>query len=160
MSLIEIIIGIAIFAMAVTPIIGLFGRSTTFTQSNADHIAAMHSASGYLRSLMGLPFRDVPLGVPVTLDKTFGSDPSNRVNIPSSASINGNIFSFRLRSRYVTRDNDGKDLWFETMIEPGVTHTFSTYKRFIRLEMEVSWKSKMSGTTESVSLFVYKADLG
>jgi hypothetical protein len=160
LSLVEVMIGVTIFAFAVIPIIGLFGRSTTFTQSNADHLAAMHSASGYLRSLLGLPFRDIPLGSPVSLDQTFGSDATNQVYIPSTASINGNTFSYRLRSRNVTRDADGKDLWFSTMVEPGVTQNFSTHKRFIRIEMEVSWKSKMSGEKETIKLFIYKADLG
>jgi hypothetical protein len=46
------------------------------------------------------------------------------------------------------------------MVEPGVTQNFSTHKRFIRIEMEVSWKSKMSGEKETIKLFIYKADLG
>jgi hypothetical protein len=46
------------------------------------------------------------------------------------------------------------------MTAPGESSNFSMYKRFIRLEMEVRWKSKMSGKTEVISLFVYKAELG
>ncbi|MGM0599250.1 MAG: type IV pilus modification PilV family protein [Candidatus Rifleibacteriota bacterium] len=160
LSLVEVMMAIVIFAFAVIPIIGLFGRGTTYTQTNADFLAAMHSSSGYLRSLMGLPFRDVPLGIPVELDKTYGSSTDNQIHIPSSEVINGNTFSYRLHSKYVTRTTGPDDFFFSTMTAPGESANFSMYKRFVRLEMEVRWKSKMSGKTEIISLFVYKAELG
>jgi hypothetical protein len=161
LSLVEVMMAIVIFAFAVIPIIGLFGRGTTYTQTNADFLAAMHSSSGYLRSLMGLPFRDVPLGVPVELDKTYGSSSDNQIHIPSTEVINGNTFTYRLHSKYVTRATGPDDFFFTTMTAPGgVLSKFSMYKRFIRLEMEVRWRSKMSGKTEVISLFIYKADLG
>ena len=138
MTLIEIIIGIAIFAAAVIPIIGLFTRGTTFTQENADHIAAMQSCSSYLRSIMALPARDIPLGSPVSLNNTFGSDPSNQVYIPDKAVINSNTFSYRLKTRWVTRDIAETDFWFEAMSAPAVTSKLTAYKRFFRLEFEVS----------------------
>ncbi len=159
-TLVEVIIGITIFAFAVIPLVGLFGRGTTFTQVNADHLAAMHSSSSYLRALLGLPGRDIPLGSPVELGKTFGSDPSNSVHIPTSAVINGTEFTYRLRTRYVTRDPDEKDFWFVTMPDPDTTATMTAYKRYFRLEFEVIWTSKMTGNTERLNLFVYKADLG
>jgi hypothetical protein len=159
-TLVEVIIGITIFAFAVIPLVGLFGRGTTFTQVNADHLAAMHSSSSYLRALLGLPGRDIPLGSPVELGKTFGSDPSNSVHIPTSAVINGTEFNYRLRVRYVTRDPDEKDFWFVTMPDPDTTATLTAYKRYFRLEFEVSWTSKISGNTERLNLHVYKADLG
>jgi hypothetical protein len=160
LSLVEVMMAIVIFAFAVIPVIGLFGRGSTYTQTNADFLAAMHSSSGYLRSLMGLPFRDVPLGAPVELDKTYGSSTDNQIHIPSTEVINGNTFTYRLQSKYVVRATGPDDFFFTTMTAPGESSNFSMYKRFIRLEMEVRWKSKMSGKTEVISLFVYKAELG
>ncbi|PKL44271.1 MAG: hypothetical protein CVV41_06440 [Candidatus Riflebacteria bacterium HGW-Riflebacteria-1] len=160
LTLVEVVIAITIFAFAVVPLVGLFGRGTTYTQVNADHLAAMHSSSSYLRALMGLPGRDIPLGSPVELNKTFGSDPANSVHIPASAVINGTQFSYRLRTRYVTRDADETDFWFVTMPAPDTTASLTAYKRYFRLELEVTWTSKMSGNTERLNLFVYKADLG
>lgn len=159
-TLVEVIIGITIFAFAVIPLVGLFGRGTTFTQVNADHLAAMHSSSSYLRALLGLPGRDIPLGNPVVLGKTFGSDPANQVFIPSTAVINGTQFTYRLHTRYVTRNAEETDFWFVTRPDPDTTATLTAYKRYFCLEFEVIWTSKMSGNTERLTLFVYKADLG
>lgn len=160
LTLVEVVIAITIFAFAVVPLVGLFGRGSTYTQVNADHLAAMHSSSSYLRALMGLPGRDIPLGSPVELNQTFGSDPTNSVHIPASAVINGTQFTYRLRTRYVTRDADETDFWFVTMPDPDTTSSLTAYKRYFRLEFEVTWTSKMSGNTERLNLFVYKADLG
>ena len=160
LTLVEVVIAITIFAFAVVPLVGLFGRGSTYTQVNADHLAAMHSSSSYLRALMGLPGRDIPLGSPVELNQTFGSDPANSVHIPASAVINGTQFTYRLRTRYVTRDADETDFWFVTMPDPDTTSSLTAYKRYFRLEFEVTWTSKMSGNTERLNLFVYKADLG
>ena len=109
---------------------------------------------------MGLPGRDIPLGSPVELNKTFGSDPANSVFIPSSAVINGAEFTYRLRTRYVTRNAEENDFWFVTMPDPDHTTSITAYKQYFRLEMEVIWTSKMSGVSERLNLFVYKADLG
>ncbi|OGK05823.1 MAG: hypothetical protein A2W80_00635 [Candidatus Riflebacteria bacterium GWC2_50_8] len=160
LTLVEVVIAITIFAFAVVPLVGLFGRGSTYTQVNADHLAAMHSSSSYLRALMGLPGRDIPLGSPVELNQTFGSDPANSVHIPASAVINGTQFTYRLRTRYDTRDADETDFWFVTMPDPDTTSSLTAYKRYFRLEFEVTWTSKMSGNTERLNLFVYKADLG
>lgn len=160
MTLVEVIIGITIFAFGIIPLIGLFGRSTTFTQTSSDHLSAMHSSSSYLRSLMGLPGRDIPLGSPIALNKNFGSDAGNVVYIPDRAVINGSEFTYRLKVRYVTRDPGETDLWLETMPDPDTRASITAYKRFFRLEFEVTWNSKLSGKPERLSLFVYKADLG
>ena len=160
LTLVEVVIAITIFAFAVVPLVGLLGRGTAYAQVNADHLAAMHSSSSYLRALIGLPGRDIPLGSPVELNKTFGSDPANSLHIPASAVINGTRFSYRLRTRYVTRDTDETDFWFVTMPAPDTTVSLTAYRRYFRLDLEVTWTSKMSGNTERLNLFVYKADLG
>ena len=160
MTLIEIVIGIALFALASMPIIGLFGRGASYTQANADHIAAMHRASSYMRGLLSLPFRDVPLGRPVTLDQTFGSATDNQIHIPAAEVIDGNEFNYRLRIDNVVRDQVSGDFWFEVKPGPGTPARMTAFRKFIRIEFEVSWTSKLTQQLERFTLFLYKGDLG
>lgn len=160
MTMIEVVMGIALFALASMPIIGLFGRGASYTQANADHIAAMHRASSYMRGLLSLPFRDVPLGRPVTLNQTFGSDANNQVVIPDSEVIDGNEFNYRLRIDNVVRDHASGDFWFEVKPGPGTPARMTALRKFIRIEFEVSWTSKLTQKVERFTLFLYKGDLG
>jgi len=158
-TLVEVIIGIFIFSLALMPIMGLFGRGSMSTQMTGDYLAAMQTCSSYLRALSALPAVELPIGNPVPLDREFGSLVTNRVKIPSGAVLNATQFSHRLQIRYVMRDAVKKNLWFDFMVQPGQLASMTVYKQLLRLDFEVSWRSRHDGQTDRVRLFTYKADL-
>lgn len=159
LTLVEVLIGIFIFSFALMPIMGLFGRGSMATQMTGDYLTAMQTCSSYLRSLSALPAVDLPIGNPVPLDREFGNSPTNRVTVPSKSVINATEFAHRLQVRYVTRTSAKKDLWFDFMIQPGQLASMTVYKQFLRLDFEVSWRSRQDGQPSRVRLFTYKADL-
>ncbi|OQA09722.1 MAG: hypothetical protein BWY66_00449 [bacterium ADurb.Bin374] len=159
LTLVEVMIGIFIFSFALMPIMGLFGRGSMATQMTGDYLTAMQTCSSYLRSLSALPAVDLPIGNPVPLDREFGGSPTNRVKVPSKSVINATEFAHRLQVRYVTRNTTKKDLWFDFMVQPGQLASMTVYKQFLRLDFEVSWRSRHDGQSNRVRLFTYKADL-
>ena len=159
MSLLEVIVAVVIFTVAMLPIMGVFGRGAVVTQMTNDYIVAMQMSSSYLRGLVNLPIADVPIGNPVPLDKEYGSGASKRLLVPSKVVLNGNEFTNRLQVVYVMRDSVKKDLWFDYMYEPGKVASMTAYKQLLRLDFEVKWKSKNDGRDEKLKLFAYKADL-
>ncbi|MBF0408632.1 MAG: prepilin-type N-terminal cleavage/methylation domain-containing protein [Candidatus Riflebacteria bacterium] len=159
MTLLELIVAVVIFTIAMLPIMGVFGRGAVVTQMTNDYISAMQMSSSYLRGIVNLPITDVPIGNPVPLDKEYGSGGSKKLLIPSKVVLNGNEFTNRLQVVYVMRDSVKKDLWFDFMTEPGKVASMTVYKQLLRLDFEVKWKSKNDGREENLKLFAYKADL-
>ncbi len=159
LTLVEVLIGIFIFSFALMPIMGLFGRGSMATQMTGDYLTATQACSSYLRALSALPAVELPLGNPVPLDREFGNSPTNKVTVPSKSVINATEFAHRLQVRYVARTTTKKDLWFDFMIQPGQLASMTVYKQFLRLDFEVSWRSRHDGQPNRVRLFTYKADL-
>ncbi|MBF0545967.1 MAG: type II secretion system protein [Candidatus Riflebacteria bacterium] len=159
MTLIELLVAMVIFSIAMLPIMGLFGRGAVSTQMTTDYLSAMQMSSSYLRGLANLPVADIPIGDPVALEKNFGSLTTNKLFIPQKAIINGNTFTNKLQVTYVMRDPVKKDFWFEFMDQPGHLASMTAYKQFLRMDFEVTWKSKNTGQDDKLKLFAYKADL-
>ncbi len=158
-SLVEVILGIAIFAMALMPLMGLFGRGSVSTQVTSDYQTAMQAGASFLRTLVALPASQLPIGNPVPLDRTFGTTAGQTVRVPSREVLNNTTFDYRLQIRYVMRDAAKKDLWFEFSPEPGRIASMTAYKQFLRLDFEVAWTSRLDRQPERLKLIMYKADL-
>ena len=158
-TLIEIVIAITIFAMAVLPVAGLFSRSTFFTKKNQDYQTAWQFAFTTLQGLRNLPARDIPTLKPVPLDQTFGRG-KNAIFIPSTLRANASDFSCRLNVTYVTQQLGRNTLKLSSLADNrNNTVTVSIYKQLRRMDLRVQWKDRLTHKIEQIELTCYKADL-
>ena len=157
-SLVEIVLAIGIFSLAVLPIFGVFGKSSLTTQSNQDELSALHICASTLKGLMNLPSREVPTLSPVPLDQTFGK-PGNTLHVPSKTVVNGTEFTSKLWVTFVADKVGGSELSLTAKTAAGTDQAMSVYRQFRRYDFRVEWQNRRDGKISEVKMTCYKADL-